>query len=149
MIPHVGTRNYPQFMKLLNSLLKDDGIIIIETTGNIVSSTRGDPWLDKYIFPGLQMPSLAQLSKPMEKFFILEDFHNFGPDYVKTLRQWNNNMEQSWDDLKSKGYIETQRKMFRIFFCVCAALFRSRAMQYWHLVLTKNKTWPQPDVRYQ
>jgi len=29
--------------------------------------------------------SIAQLGKAMEGLFVMEDWHNFGPDYDKTL----------------------------------------------------------------
>jgi len=40
--------------------------------------------LTRYIFPGGVLPSLGQISRAVEKKVIIEDVHNFGPDYDKT-----------------------------------------------------------------
>jgi cyclopropane-fatty-acyl-phospholipid synthase len=59
-----------------------------------------DPWIDRYIFPNGQLPSLTQIGKAIEKRFVMEDWHNFGPDYDKTLMAWNARFQKAWPTLE-------------------------------------------------
>jgi cyclopropane-fatty-acyl-phospholipid synthase len=137
MFPHVGHRNHRTFMETMHRALRPNGIFLIETTVNSASTTAGDPWIDRYIFPGLLMPSGAQIMAAMEGLFTTEDVHNFGPHYVRTLRDWNSNFQHAWSGFRNR-HEESVRRMFEYFFLVSAALFRARTMQYWHLVTTRQ-----------
>ena len=46
------------------------------------------------------LPSIKQLGKAFEGLFVMEDWHNFGADYDKTLMAWYQNFEKSWDELE-------------------------------------------------
>ena len=85
MFEHVGPKNYPTYFDMVGRVLKDDGLFLLHTIGGNLSSTTGEPWTDKYIFPNGMLPSIAQLGAAMEGLFIMEDWHNFGPHYDKTL----------------------------------------------------------------
>ncbi len=38
----------------------------------------------------------------MEHLFVMEDWHNFGADYDKTLMAWHKNFVEGWDDDQTK-----------------------------------------------
>ncbi|MGA3073123.1 MAG: cyclopropane fatty acyl phospholipid synthase [Bryobacteraceae bacterium] len=137
MFPHVGHRNHRTFMKTMHRALRPNGIFLIETTLNSASTTAGDPWIERYIFPGLLVPSGAQTLVAMEGLFTAEDIHNFGPHYVRTLRDWNTNLQSAWSRFANR-YDDRVRRMFEYWFLVSAALFRARTMQYWHVVMTRQ-----------
>jgi cyclopropane-fatty-acyl-phospholipid synthase len=145
MFPHVGHRNHRTFMETLHRALRPNGAVLIETTLNCASTTAGDPWIDRYIFPGLLMPSGAQTLAAMEGLFTTEDVHNFGPHYVRTLRDWNANLQSCWGEFRDR-HEEPVRRMLEYFFLVSAALFRARTMQYWHVVMTRQGD-AQPPCR--
>ena len=52
------------------------------------TTTTADPFMTKYLFPGGNMPSIAQIGAAVEKSFVMEDWHLIGPDYDKTLMAW-------------------------------------------------------------
>ena len=54
-----------------------------------------EPWVNKYIFPNGELPSLQQIAIAAEKIFVIEDVHNFGADYDKTLMAWHKNFNDS------------------------------------------------------
>jgi len=89
-------------MQVADRCLADGGIAFIHTIGANQSLTRADDFSNKYIFPNGMLPSIAQLGKAMEKIFVMEDWHNIGPNYDKTLLAWNANFERAWPELKSK-----------------------------------------------
>ena len=47
--------------RLLRRVIKDDGLFMLHTIGSPDTRTTIDPWLEKYIFPGGVLPSLAQI----------------------------------------------------------------------------------------
>jgi cyclopropane-fatty-acyl-phospholipid synthase len=116
--------------------LKDDGIAFIHTIGANVSNTGANPWTHKYIFPNGMLPSISQISTAMEGLFVVEDWHNFGEDYDKTLMAWYDNFEKAWPDLKPR-YGERFYRMWRYYLLTCAGAFRARDMQLWQIVMTK------------
>lgn len=145
IMEHVGYRNYRTYMEVVNRTLSDDGIAFIHTIGNNSSSTTTNAWTVKYIFPNGVLPSIAQLGKAMEGLFVMEDWHNFGPDYDKTLMAWHKNFENAWPDLR-KRYTERFRRMWRYYLLSSAGGFRSRQTQLWQIVMTRpGRT--QPDCR--
>jgi cyclopropane-fatty-acyl-phospholipid synthase len=138
MIEHVGYKNYRTFFEIANKCLNDNGLFLLHTIGNRMSEKTIDKWTDKYIFPNGGLPSVAQLGKAIENLFVMEDWHNFGADYDKTLMQWYYNFEKNWDKIKDK-YSERFFRMWKYFLLSAAGSFRSRRRnQLWQLVLSKK-----------
>ena len=73
----------------------------------------------------------------MEHMFNIEDLHNIGPDYDKTLMAWCRNFEQNWGQIADK-YGDTFYRMWRYYLLSCAGAFRSRNLSVWQLALTKE-----------
>ena len=143
ILEHVGYKNYRIYMNVVNRCLKDNGIAFIHTIGTNRSTTHANKWTDKYIFPNGMLPSIAQIGKAMEKYFVMEDWHNFGPDYDKTLMAWYNNFNEAWPHFKEK-YGDRFYRMWRFYLLSSAGGFRSRAQQLWQIIMTKaNRKQPQ------
>jgi cyclopropane-fatty-acyl-phospholipid synthase len=92
------------------------------------------------------LPSIAQIGKAIEGLFVLEDLHNLGPHYDKTLMAWNRNFQNTWPNFKDR-YGEHFKRMWEYFLLSSAGAFRARSIQLWQLVLTKQGT-PQPACRF-
>ncbi len=134
---HVGYKNYKAYMKMAHRCLPDHGLFLLHTIGNNASVYSTDPWIDKYIFPNGMLPSIAQLARSSEKCFVMEDWHNFGADYDKTLMAWFNNFNDHWLELKG-SYDERFYRMWKFYLLGCAAAFRARNIQLWQVVFSKN-----------
>lgn len=67
----------------------------------------------------------------------MEDWHNFGADYDKTLMAWYHNFKTNWPELK-KDYDEEFFRMWKYYLLCCAGLFRARETQLWQVVLSKK-----------
>ncbi len=137
MFEHVGHKNYRTYFHKVAGLLKDDGLFLLHTIGGNVPTERTDPWIDKYIFPNGVIPSARQISSSFEGCFVLEDWHNFGPDYDKTLMAWHQNFIAAWPELK-RNYDERFRRMWNYYLLSCAGAFRARSNQLWQIVLSKR-----------
>ena len=83
------------------------------------------------------LPSIRQISKAIEGLFVMEDWHNFGTDYDKTLLAWYRNIEAAWSELPGV-YNERFKRMWRFYLLASAATFRTRQNQLWQIVLSKG-----------
>lgn len=137
MIEHVGYKNYRTYMKVVNRCLDDDGLFLLHTIGEIRSVTSTDPWTEKYIFPNSMLPSIKQLGQATENLLVMEDWHNFGVDYDKTLMAWYENFERSWDSIK-QNYDDRFYRMWKFFLLSAAGSFRGRRNQLWQIVFSKK-----------
>lgn len=137
MFEHVGYKNYRNFIEIASKNLKNDGIFLLHTIGGNESHHYGDDWISKYIFPNGMLPSIAQIGKAIEGNFVMEDWHNFGAYYDKTLLAWDENFIANWKDL-SKDYDERFYRMWHYYLNLCAGFFRARKIQLWQVVLSKN-----------
>jgi cyclopropane-fatty-acyl-phospholipid synthase len=137
MFEHVGPKNYRTYMEVAHRCLKDGGLFLLHSIGNNKSVAMGEPWVSKYIFPHGVLPSIAQIGKAMEGKFVMEDWHNFGPYYDKTLMAWFENFDRAWPQLKEK-YGDRFYRMWKYYLLSCAAAFRARHIQLWQIVLSKD-----------
>ncbi len=137
MFEHVGHRNYRRFFREVRDRLAPDGLFLLHTIGSLLSSTRGDPWVERYVFPNSMLPSARQVTDSIEGLFVLEDWQNFGADYDKTLMQWYQNFEDHWSELRP-AYGEQFWRHWRYYLLSCAGSFRARASQLWQIVLSPS-----------
>ena len=135
MFEHVGCKNYKTYMRAVRRNLKDDGLFLLHTIGSNRTTTATDTWLDRYIFPNSKIPSTTQLNVSAEGVFVLEDWHNFGVDYDKTLIQWFHNFDRNWPVLKDY-YDERFYRMWKYYLLSCAGSFRARKNQVWQIVFS-------------
>ncbi|WP_106479090.1 cyclopropane fatty acyl phospholipid synthase [Phytohalomonas tamaricis] len=137
MFEHVGHKNHRAYMEVAHRCLRDDGLFLLHTIGKKVRESTPDPWIDRYIFPNGDLPSIGQIGDAAGELFITEDLHNFGADYDKTLMAWHANFERSWPQFKER-FGERFYRMWRYYLLSCAASFRARDIQLWQWVLSKQ-----------
>ena len=137
MFEHVCYKNYRKYMEVVHKCLRDKGLFLLQTIGNNYSTITIDPWIGKYIFPNSMIPSMKQISESAEKLFIIEDWHNFGPDYDPTLMSWFDNFDGNWHELKGL-YDDYFYRMWKYYLLSSAGTFRARDMQVWQIVFSKN-----------
>lgn len=136
MFEHVGYKNYRPFMNTVYSNLHTNGIFLLHCIGGNENVVATDPWINRYIFPNGMMPSALQIVKSIQRRFILQDWHNFGADYDRTLMEWLKRFKRSWPELKGQ-YHEEFYRMWEYYLCISAASFRARKNNLWQIVLTK------------
>lgn len=137
MFEHVGHKNYRTFMDVAHRCLKEDGLFLLHTIGSHERSPGSDPWIDKYIFPNGEIPSLAQVGEAVDGRFVVEDLHNFGADYDRTLMAWYDNFNSAWPRFREQ-LGERFYRMWRYYLLSCAGAFRARDLQLWQWVLSRN-----------
>ncbi len=137
MFEHVGYKNYRTFFKTVNRCLKENGLLLLHTIGNVKSVKTTNQWTGRYIFPNGMTPSVAQIGKAAENLFVIEDLHNIGADYDRTLMAWYNNFITNREKIKD-NYSDRFFRMWKYFLLSCAGSFRARRNQCWQIVMSKD-----------
>jgi cyclopropane-fatty-acyl-phospholipid synthase len=136
MFEHVGRKNYRCFMTIVHDLLSDVGLFLLHAIGANGDSGLGT-WMERYIFPNSELPRSADIIRAIEGLFVMEDWHNFGAYYDKTLMAWYDNVERhpaARELLKARGL----DRRWRYYLLTCAGTFRLRSRtQLWQIVLSK------------
>lgn len=137
MFEHVGPKNYDTYFSVVDRCLKPDGLFLLHTIGSNQTGLSVDPWINKYIFPNGCLPSIRQIASVSESRLIMEDWHNFGSDYDKTLMAWHQRFNQAWPGLSS-NYTPRFRRMFNYYLCACAGAFRARDIELWQVLFSRG-----------
>ncbi|MEM7142090.1 MAG: cyclopropane fatty acyl phospholipid synthase [Actinomycetota bacterium] len=137
MMEHVGPKNLETLFRTCREVLAPDGMMLHHTIGSNDWKTVGDPWFEKYIFPGGVLPSLGQIARAAETDWSIEDVHNFGPDYDTTLMAWHDNISSRWHEIPH--YDERFRRTWDYYLRASAAGFRSRSLQLFQVVFTRSR----------
>jgi cyclopropane-fatty-acyl-phospholipid synthase len=145
MFEHVGRKNYHEYYNKCYELLEDDGIMLLHTIGTKTRKWNFNSFINKYIFPEGELPNLESITKEFSDKWYLEDLHNFGISYSKTLRNWRKNIG-NWKGLEK--YDNKFRRMWDYYLYGCAAAFQTRCAQLWQLVYVKVCTTINDNLHY-
>lgn len=137
MFEHVGQKDYPVFMKTVNTLLKDEGVALLHTITH-QKEEAGDPWIQKYIFPGGYIPSLREIVALLPDYnFHVVDIESLRLHYAKTLDHWAARFEDS-KEKSEEMYGEKFVRMWRLYLQSSAAFFRNGGLDLHQTLFTKN-----------
>ena len=136
MMEHVGRKNYRGFLALCAQLVKPGGLCLVHTIGTSVTTDVTDPWIERRIFPGSVLPSVADVARAAEGQLTLEDWHSFGADYDRTLLAWHDNFAS----YVASGELqrgERFNRTWRYYLLSFAGCFRTRrTIQLWQMVFS-------------
>jgi cyclopropane-fatty-acyl-phospholipid synthase len=138
-LEHVGHRNHRRFFEAVHTRLAPDGYALVHSIGVCRTQYRIGRFLDTYVFPLVNLPSMAQIGRAIDGLFILDDVHNIGTDYDRTAMEWNERFQRAWPSLeRSYGGLLGGRfkRMFEFYLLATAGFIRSRSLQVWQMVLT-------------
>jgi cyclopropane-fatty-acyl-phospholipid synthase len=137
MFEHVGPKNYGTYFDVAARNIKDDGLFLLHTIGSNETDLNVDPWINKYIFPNGCLPSVQHIATVSEKHFVMEDWHNIGADYDRTLMAWYENFLRCWPNM-NRRYDERFKRMFTYYLNACAGAFRARNIQLWQVLFSPH-----------
>ncbi|HSX15020.1 MAG TPA: cyclopropane fatty acyl phospholipid synthase [Candidatus Saccharimonadales bacterium] len=139
MVEHVGYKNFRQFMAVAARSLAPHGHFCLHTITSNVSVKQGDPWLNERIFPNSMLPSVPQLGRAAEGYFVIEDVHNIGPGYFHTTRGWIGNLTGGWPELEKfdrDRYCPRNFRMWMYYLPSSGAIFHTRQAQVQQIVFS-------------
>ena len=89
MFEHVGAAHYDEYFRTCRNLLAPQGVMLLHTIGRFDFPKSGDPFANKYIFPGYHLPNLSQMIEASERArLIAADVETLRLHYALTLRHW-------------------------------------------------------------
>ena len=135
MFEHVGAKNYRTYFRAARRAMDEDGLFVLHTIWGNERTPAIDPWLNKYIFPNGVLPSIGQIGTAVEGLFVVEDVHNFGADYDRTLMAWYDKFQSNRAAIHA-GYGERFCRMWDYYLRSCAGGFRSRVISVGQVVLS-------------
>ena len=124
MLEHVGTRFYDTYFGKCRELLKPDGVMLIHTIGLMDGPWYPNPWLEKYIFPGGQLPALSEIIPAIERSgLIVTDVECLRLHYAETLAEWRRRFMARRAEAAAL-YDERFCRMWEFYLSACEAAFR-------------------------
>jgi cyclopropane-fatty-acyl-phospholipid synthase len=146
MFEHVGPKNHGVYVDAVDRCLAPGGVSLLHTIAGNRATHHIDPWMHRYVFPGAGLPTLGQIADACAGRLVVEDVHNLGPDYDRTLVAWHRRFEGAWDRLRDR-YDERFRRLWRYYLLSCAGAFRARDLQVYQVVLTRRGTGRPASAR--
>ena len=143
MIEAVGHEYVPVFFKTVSSLLKDDGLFVMQgityNDQNFDVYKNSVDFIKKYIFPGSCLISVSQVTETMKNYTDLSIVHleDITVHYAKTLKLWRENFQSSISSIKGLGFSSAFIKMWDLYFVYCEAGFRERHIGDYQFVFSK------------
>lgn len=135
MLEAVGHKNYGRYMRTVANCLVSGGSFVLQTIGQNNSRLCVDPWIEKYIFPNGEVPSMQQIAASAEDLMVIEDVENLGVNYAKTLNAWFRNFDDAWPKLSGRHAPQFYRT-WKYYLLSCAGAFSARHLQVWQCVLS-------------
>ncbi len=124
MFEHVGTRFYDTYFRKFRELLNPNGVALVHTIGLMDGPWYPNPWMDKYIFPGGQLPALSEIVPAIERAgLIVTDVECLRLHYAETLRAWRKNFMAHRAEALAL-YDERFCRMWEFYLSACEAAFR-------------------------
>ena len=145
MAEHVGIRKFQKFMRQLNSMLEDDGLLFLQIAGLRRNWTPEDfTWglfMSKYVFPGADasMP-LSFVCKHLEKAgFEIHSVENIGIHYSMTIDRWYRNWLRNREAVV-KAYGERWFRLWEVFLAWSVIIAERGGSTAFQLVCNKNRS---------
>jgi len=135
MFEHVGAKNYRTYFECARRYMKEDGLFLLHTIWENERFPAIDPWQNKYIFPNGDLPSVGEITTAAEGLFVVEDVHNFGIFYDRTLMAWNAKFQSNRADMVRR-HGERFCRMWEYYLLQSAGAFRSRHISVGQFVLS-------------
>ena len=145
MIEAVGWKFYNTFFEHCGSLLKPEGIALIQAitiTDQRYDQARKDvDFIQRYIFPGSCIPSVTALvnASTNASDLNLVQAQDFGSHYARTLKAWQNTFNEKSKAISELGYSEDFKRMWQFYLSYCEGGFEERSIGVNHLVFAKPR----------
>jgi cyclopropane-fatty-acyl-phospholipid synthase len=143
MIEAVGKRYLTTFFNKCSSLLKPDGLMLLQSITiddrRHARYSNSVDFIQKYIFPGGYLPSQMIINKHLKNDTDLSiaDIQDIGLDYAQTLQDWFVAFMMQKQALAEDGYDDRFMRMWQYYLNYCEGGFLERAISTLQLVMRK------------
>jgi cyclopropane-fatty-acyl-phospholipid synthase len=134
MIEAVGHRYFERYFDVCGRLLEPDGLMLLQgiliPDGEFERYRRSVDFIQKYIFPGGCLPSLAALQRAVARATDLRLVHleDLTRHYPLTLRHWRRRFGEAGGRIRDLGFPEAFQRMWEFYLCYCEGGFLERTV---------------------
>ena len=131
MLEAVGAEYFDVFFKACDRALRPGGCMamqVITVPDRSFEALRdGVNWIQKYIFPGGMLPSIAELERSLQgTSLLITSLEDIGAHYATTLRHWRQRFLARAADVRSMGFNDRFIRMWEYYLAASEAGFRTR-----------------------
>jgi len=144
MLEAIGEAQWQPYFATIDRLLAPGGRACIQTIlvpDQRFARYRATPdWIERYVFPGCLIPSLAALAPVIASAsaLALYGIEEIGPHYAETLREWRLRYRAAAPELRELGYDERFERIWDFYLASCEACFRTRWLRDAQLLLARS-----------
>lgn len=143
MIEAVGHNFMGEFFQQCNNLLKPNGKMLIQAI--TIADKRYDSYrknldfIQKYIFPGGCLPSIAVISDHIANStdMMIDNVTDIGLHYARTLNDWRKKFDDNWGHIQPFGFDEQFKRLWHYYLAYCEGAFIERVISTHHIVARK------------
>jgi cyclopropane-fatty-acyl-phospholipid synthase len=145
MIEAVGLDNLPIYFEKCSSLIKEDGVMLIQAITIrdhfYESAKKSVDFIQRHVFPGSGIPSVSAIMEAVKikTDLCLSNQSDYAEDYAETLSHWSKRLEKNKDQITKLGYPDYLYRLWQYYFSYCEGGFRERATGLSQLVLSKPR----------
>ncbi|GAC52156.1 class I SAM-dependent methyltransferase [Gordonia amicalis] len=137
---HIGVSNYPAYFGFMRDKLRPGGMLLNHciTRPDNASRSRAGSFIDRYVFPDGELTGSGKIISKLQDIGGMEVIHeeNFREHYAMTLRDWNANLVEHWDEAVAEVGEGTAR-LWGLYMAGCRIGFNRNIIQLHHVLATK------------
>ncbi len=143
MLEAVGHEFLDVYFRRCHDLLKKGGILALQVItcpdSRYDSLRRGVDWIQKHIFPGTLLPSVAAINKAINNTgdMTLVDLKDIGLHYARTLASWHESFNKKLDEVSQLGFDDQFIRKWNYYFSYCEAAFSMRNIHVMQMVYSR------------
>jgi len=143
MLEAVGHRYLGTYFATLDRLLGPDGVAVVQVITlpeQRERSYRSRPdYIQRYIFPGGHLPSLASMTRAMgaSSQLFVQDVEDLATHYAETLRRWRERFLAERERVLGLGFDERFVRRWEFYLAYCEGAFLARYLGDLQLVLAR------------
>ena len=144
MLEAVGAEYYGDYFAAVSRALKPGGRAGIQVItfphDAYLAQLRGANWIQRYIFPGGVLPSLAAIESSLEATGLLvERVRDIRDSYALTLKTWRGSFFEHIEAVRAMGFDDRFIRMWDYYLSISEAGFRTGMTQDLQLSLAKAR----------
>ena len=138
MLEHVGLAAFEIYFAKIAEVLAPGGVALVHTIGHTSEPGPKSEWLARYIFPGGYIPSLSELSPPLEASGLwTTDVEVLRLHYAMTLRHWLARFEANIVRVRQM-FDERFVRMWRFYLVICIVAFEEQRQGVFQIQMSRK-----------
>jgi cyclopropane-fatty-acyl-phospholipid synthase len=147
MLEAVGAEYYADYFAAVARALKPKAKASIQVItfphDAYLAQLRGANWIQRYIFPGGVLPSLAAIESSLEGTgLLLSGVRDIRDSYALTLKAWRASFLAHLDEVRTMGFDDRFVRMWDYYLSISEAGFRTGMTQDLQLTVEKSRGRP-------